>query len=302
MKYAPKFPSKVTFLFSTLFIAVLCICSAFNVTKKESNPQFISIQELMNSGKLEVSIKSLGGHQQECVAFHIKNITGDTVLARIEPGRRLHCEDTTMQDIFLVKHKNVLVLPHENLMVNGYGFCCKSHHRSPVKQTAFSIGAMAPEGWQKLAKVIDENNFPVKAIQDAVWCLSNDHAISAITDKNPNSVELLRRTVAGIKGLEVPWYTVIYAQPETENQLFSNKHETVTGQINYHTNGNTIISIVVKNRKGQVLKTLIKSTSKSSGNHTYDLNLNVANWPTEEYLIYIYEDYSNLNTRVKFKL
>lgn len=301
MKRFPK-KSLEAGLILSIVLAIFSVASAFVIPNTINKKEFISIEKLVKNGELNVSIKSLGGHQQECVEFTIKNLTGDTVFARIEPGRRLHCEDTTMQDIFIVKHKNIVLPPNEDLVVNGYGFCCKSHHHSPKKETAFTIGAMAPEGWQKLAKVIDENNFPVKAIQDAVWCLSNDHEISAITDKNPNSVELLRRTVAGIKGMEVPWYTIIYAEAETENQLFSNEHEKVTGQIKYHTNGNAIISVVVKDAKGQALQTLVKAASKSSGSYTYDLNLNVAGWPKGEYGIYIYEDYSNLNKKTTFKL
>ena len=281
---------------------VLLLTSAFIKRASVAEKEFISIEKLMTEGKLDVSISGLGGYQEECVAFKIKNLTGDSVLLRIEPGRRLHSEDTTMQDIFIVKHKNLILPPFAEITERGYGFCCKSHHRGPAAGTVFGIGTMAPESWQKLANVIDKGNFPKQAIQAAVWSLSNDHPISAITDKNSANVDLLRRTVSKIKGVEVPWYTVIFEEAATEHQLFSDKHQRVTGEINYQINNNAIVSILVKDRTGQVIRSLVKGNSNSSGSYTYHLDLPVSGWPKGEYIIYICEDYSNLNKKVAFKL
>ena len=280
----------------------LLITSAFINTGSAVKKEFISIEQLMTEGKLDVSISGLGGYQEECVAFTIKNLTGDSVLLRIEPGRRLHSEDTTMQDIFIVKHKNLTLPPFATITEKGYGFCCKSHHRSPGYASVFGIGTMAPENWQKLATVIDNGDFPVKAIQAAVWSLSNDHPISAITDENPANVDLLRRTVAKIKGVEVPWYTVLFEEATGENQLFSDKHRRLKGSIGYRVNSNAIVSILVKDRTGQVVQSLVKGSSKSSGSYMYDVDLSVSGWPKGEYIIYVYEDYSNLNKKVVFKL
>lgn len=293
--------SKRLFVFFGLCV-ILLVTSAFINRIPAVEKEFISIEKLMTEGKLDVSISGLGGYQEECVAFKIKNLTGDSVLLRIEPGRRLHSEDTTMQDIFIVKHKNLTLPPYAEITEKGYGFCCKSHHRGPASGAVFGIGAMAPESWQKLANVIDKGNFPKQAIQAAVWCVSNDHPISAITDKNPASVDLLRRTVAKIKGVEVPWYTVIFEEAATEHQLFSDKHQRVTGEVNYQINNSAIVSILVKDRTGQVIRSLVKGNSNTSGSYTYHLDLSVSGWPKGEYIIYIYEDYSNLNKKVGFKL
>lgn len=299
-RYSKSYPKHLFFLSVLSF--TLLVTSAFIYPRSSEKKEFISIEKLMKEGKLDVSISGLGGYQEECIAFRIKNLTGDSVLVRIEPGRRLYSEDTTMQDILIVKHKNLILAPFAEITEKGYGFCCKSHHHSPKEAAVFGIGAMAPESWQKLANVIDQGNYPVKAIQDAVWCLSNDHPISAITDKNPANVELLRRTVAKIKGIEVPWYTVLFEKTDIENQLFSDKHQRLTGSINYQVNSNSIISILVKDQKGQVIQNLVKGNSKNSGGYRYDVDLSVSGWPKGEYTIYIYEDYSNLNKKVVFKL
>jgi len=254
----------------------------------------------MAESRLKVSIEGLGGYQQECVAFDLKNLTGDTVFLQIEPGRRLHSEDTTMQDILIVKRKDVTLPPHAATTVNGYGFCCKSHHHAPSEKAVFTIGSMAPESWQKLAQVINQNNFPPAAIQAAVWSLSNDHPISAIMDANPASVDLLKRTVAGIKGVEVPWYTLTYE--ESPDQLFTGRHQLLTGDLNYSVSGNAMVSVVVKNAAGQLVKTLAKGEPRSPGEYQSKLNLNVAGWPKGKYTIYVYEDFSNLNKKVGFEL
>lgn len=293
--------TKCVFIFSVLS-CVLFVTNAFIPPESTKEKEFISIEQLMKEGKLVVSIQGLGGHQGECVAFDIKNLTGDSVLLRIEPGRILHSEDTTMQDILIVKHKNITLPPFASITEKGYGFCCKSHHRSPKSTSVFSIGTMAPDSWQKLAQVIDQGHFPASAIQNAVWSLSNDHPISAITDINPEKVDLLRRTVSKIKGVEVPWYSVLFEEPASENQLFSDKHLRVTGNIEYYVNSNSLVSILVKDHRGHVVQNLVKGTMKGSGNYTYPVNLSVSGWPKGEYTLFIYEDYSNLNKKVGFRL
>lgn len=300
MKSFPNIRRLCEALFPVAVLLIAFACFSWIVPEPEINDKFISIEKLAGDHRLKVDIEGLGGHQQECVEFDLKNLTADTLFVQIEPGRRLHSEDTTAQDILIVKRKNVTLVPYASVRVNGYGFCCKSHHHSPSAKSKFTVGSMAPATWQRLAQVIDANSFPAPAIQAAVWSLSNDHPLSAIDAKDPASVDLLKRTVASIKGIEVPWYTLRFE--EDASSLFSGRHSLLTGELSYSINGNTMVSIVVKNQSGQLVKTLVKGDPQSSGEHIFDLKLVVANWPKGDYTICIYEDYSNLKKKMGFTL
>ncbi|NVO03858.1 MAG: hypothetical protein HXX09_14265, partial [Bacteroidetes bacterium] len=124
--------------------------------------------------------------------------------------------------------------------------------------------------------------------------------ISSIYADNMESIYLLRKTVADIKGIEIPWYSLAFAKDST--RLFSGKPERVFGDLDYYINTNSNITINIRDKKGILVKTLVKGDSKGPGNYQYKLSLNVLGWPKGEYTIYVFQDYSNLNIKKTFVL
>ena len=113
-------------------------------------------------------------------------------------------------------------------------------------------------------------------------------------------IELLRNTVAKIKGTVLPWYTITYEKDTT--MLFSERPEKLYGKISYYVNKNAIISINVRSPKGRLMSTPVSAETINPGNHEYKLNLDIKNWPKGDYDICVYEDYSNLNLKKRFTI
>ena len=103
----------------TVFVGFAFIFSSHSEKKIIPVLKYTSIEGLFLKGKINVSVKSLGGYQEKCIQFELKNITLDTVYVHIEAGRRLVCKDSTMQDIFLVKENKIRLLPLEAQQVEG---------------------------------------------------------------------------------------------------------------------------------------------------------------------------------------
>ena len=284
---------------SSLFFLIGVLLISAKMSNTTIINKYKSIDSLTLVGKLKTTIKGLGGFQENCIEFDIKNLTPDTQFIQIEAGRVLTADDTTLQNIFLVKRKTIDLNPFANVKVNGYGFCCKSHNSSPYLDSKFKIGYMAPPGWIKLAEVIDKNKFPVDAIQSAVWVLSNNHPISSISADDMASIDLLRKTVSEIKGIEVPWYSIIYEKDTA--RLFSDRPERITAEIEYYMRNDGILTINIRDKKGKIVKTLVQESQQGPGKHTFDLDLKVKGWPRGEYDIYFYNDFSNLNLKKSFK-
>jgi len=285
---------------SVLFFLIGMALISAKMSSTTKINKYKSIDSLTLAGKLKTTIKSLGGHQENCIEFDIKNMTPDTQFIQIEAGRVLTAEDSSLQNIFLVKRKTIDLTPYASAKVEGYGFCCKSHNSSPYKDAKFNIGYMAPPDWVKLAEVIDKNKFPVDAIQSAVWVLSNNHPISSIRDDNMASIDLLRKTVSDIKGIEVPWYSIIYEKDTA--RLFSDRPERITAEIEYYMRNDGMLTINIRDKKGKIIKTLVSESMQGPGKHIYNLNMKVKGWPRGEYDIYFYNDFSNLNLKKSFKL
>lgn len=282
-------------LLLTLFISAQNYTPATITDKK-----FESIEKLINENQLSAEIKGTGGHQAECISISLKNLTNDTLNVWLEAGRRLVSVDSALQDLFIVKNRKIELPPLQEQTISGYGFCCQSHNGGPRKDSEFELGFMAPPDWQELAKVIDEHEFPVSAIQSAVWVLSDDHSLSSVHSEDLEEIQLLRQTLADIKGVKLPWYTLTYV--DDTSTLFTNKPEKMISDVSYFLNTNAAVSIQIRNSKGEIVYTVAHRINPGRGTHSFHLRLPVKNWPQGEYSLCIYEDYNNLNTKKTFLL
>ncbi|MFH0896070.1 MAG: hypothetical protein V2A54_16680 [Bacteroidota bacterium] len=286
---------------TALFVTVFSIVSISSVNKiSVRNDSYKSIADFTQSKSLNVKIKGMGGHSENCLEFELKNTTSDTLFIRLEPGRRILSDDSTKQDILIVKEALICLYPRETKKIKGYGFCCCAHRGGPGPDNKFSIGYMAPPSWVKMAEAINIGNYSPGAIQHTVWCMSDNIDISSISGTTPDETLKLRKIVAGLKGIEIPWYTTSFLSDTA--RAFSGKHESVSGEIEYYLKQNSVISIKVRNKFGQIVKTLVAASANGPGSYTYPMELNVINWPKGEYEIAVYEDGSNLNTKKKFSL
>ncbi|MFN4233938.1 MAG: hypothetical protein ACK4IK_03935 [Bacteroidia bacterium] len=260
----------------------------------------ISIEEAFRKNKIILEIKGKGEHKGNSASIVSKNISNEAIILHLEYGRRLMCSDSSMQDLLIVKEQLITLTPNETKTNDAFAFCCESTDRSPQKDINFSVGKMAPPEWIKLAEVINKNNFPIDAIQHAIWVLSNNHEIASVHSDKMDDVYELRKTLAEIKGIELPWYNIYYLKDTSS--LFSGKHYLLKGDINYIKKNNGITSIQVRDKNGRIMNALVKNSSEGPGNYSYHVNLNIKGWPKGEYQILIFEDSSQLIFKKTFTL
>jgi len=290
-------------LIPSLLVALICtlylFTNAFKENQVTSAKEYVSIEKLLNEHKISLDIKGTGGHQENCIAFDIKNLTNDTIFILIEQGRRFVSGDSDLQDILLVKKHEFASPPQGKTYKIGYGFCCESSMRSPSAGSVFKIGFMAPKEWIKVLDLINTYDFEAGAIQSAIWVLSDNHDISSVYSKNAEHMNRLRALLAKVKGIEIPWYSVSYKQDTA--MVFTNQHLKVWGEIDYQIKHNSMVSINVRSLDGMVMEILIEDMPVNPGFYTYKMDIPVYDWPKGEYEINIIDN-SNLLIKKKFKL
>lgn len=282
-----------------LFSAIL-LTPAFKVNVKNPADKYISVAKLLKENKISIDIKGTGGYQENCLKFEIKNLTKDTLNILIEQGRRFVSNDSGIQDILLVKKQELTSPPESKIIQTGYGFCCEASMKSPQVNSLFNIGYLVPEQWNKVLDLINQFEFETHSIQSAVWVLSDNHSLASVYAENQEKTQNLRHILAKVKGIEIPWYSVSYQQDTS--MVFSDKHLKVWGSFDYHIKHNSIISINVRSKNGQVMKTLVKEMLINPGDYIYKLDLKVSNWPKGEYEINVFEDEAILILKKSFKL
>lgn len=262
--------------------------------------KFISIQQLIEQDEIEPVFRGLGGYSGEHFRASIQNKTSDSLFVWIEAGRRIFSDDSTVQDIFITRHETLAIGPKQKDSVVFRGYCCQASNRAPSVQSTFSFGEMAPTSWVKLANFLHLNQFPDQCVQSAVWVLSDNKPIGSIHHEDQALIQPLKRKVAELLGLEVPWYSVLLKK--IDGQLSSNIVETVTGQIKFYLPSNGVVSILIKDQYGMNVCYPIKGEAYGPGEYSYDLKQQVDGWEKGKYTIWVLHDYQYPLKKLSFNI
>ncbi|MFL5751838.1 MAG: hypothetical protein ACJ76F_00405 [Bacteroidia bacterium] len=246
--------------------------------------KMISIEKAVKAGLIKLEIKGKGGHSGNCLHLKIASKHNDSLYIVLEAGRRLNSKNNSEQDI-LVTHEQIFALrAMEKKEADVYGFCCQASNHSPGKDSVFTVGRMADSSMIRLAEFCNKNKFPQDAVQNAVWCLSDNHNVAGIDQ----SVEKLRKFVCEQKHVEIPWYQKDYEQLSTSAHAFSNRTNKISGNINYTLTADCSLSIQLHDRDDKLMQKFTNDKKTSKGSYDYWFELQVTNWPKGKYFIDIY--------------
>lgn len=283
-----------------IYSSLLVICSIPpSISYSFSPKEFVSIQELQQSGKISLSIEGTGGYQEECVQLIIRNQTKDSIHGVVEAGRKFNSMNDGEQDILVVKNKKFSLAQGQVDTVKVTGFCCEATKSSPAKNSIFGIGILAPAAWLILANIIDKFNFPPSAIQNAIWVLSNDHDIRSIPAFNTTESDLIRHTVADILDIDLPWYSFTYASDSSD--LFSGKKTHLFAEVPFNIPFRALVSAQVVDLNGNIMHDTHLGYFKA-GDNMARINIPIEHWAVEDYELFITEDFHTTNKKLKLTL
>lgn len=258
------------------------------------------LQQLLDSNIVSGFAKGLGGYQGKSARVILTNLSSRKLTVTIENGRRLLCSDTTMQNLLIVKDGEIALGPYETDSIEVEAFCCNATRHAPAENSGFRLNERDRKSWLPLTELFNRKKFDNSSIQNAIWAVSDNRPLSAVFATNDADNQLLRQTVAAIKNEPVPWYYVEYFPAETE--LVSDKPKLLWGEFGYSVNGNSMVSIVVKNELNEVVKIMREGQPNSSGSHIYTLSLDVMGWKKGKYKVQVISDYSNVAASLPFEL
>jgi hypothetical protein len=95
-----------------LLFVVLMLLGMRNISKRDDLEK-ISIAERLKSGRITIELKSLGGYQNKCVDLKLLNLSADSTIVLLEAGRKLISDDSSMQDILVVREELISLAPHQ---------------------------------------------------------------------------------------------------------------------------------------------------------------------------------------------
>jgi hypothetical protein len=271
----------------------LLIVLSFIALNTFAGKDTVTVEKAALTKIIKLNIKGKGGYQGQCISMQMKSQQADSLIVYLEAGRRLDSKDSTQQDILIVKDMFVLLLPKQEKTVDVTGFCCQAKNKAPAVNAEFLVGALADSNLYALGRFINSIKLSNPTIQSAVWSISDKHEISSITDDGTKECTALKKFVAKLKGIEVPWYNIFYKQKK--DTLFSGEPQMVTGNVEYYVNDNSMVMANIRDEQGTIVKSFLQGKAVQRGNHTFNMNWDVSNMPKGKYTLYVYQNGRKIN-------
>ncbi|MFH2144250.1 MAG: hypothetical protein ABIJ97_17620 [Bacteroidota bacterium] len=273
-------------------IFLICIVPLLSFNADMTEKKSITFKDAIDKNLIKTIVTGLGGHQGNCVEIEVRNISSYDTTFCFEPGRRLVSEDSTVQDILIVKENSFFLASGKNIVISGYGFCCQAHNSSPRKSEIFKIGDLADDNMVKLAEYLNKNDYPDDAMQGAVWVLSDNKPLDCInsTDENVDKVRKLQKFVATLAKIDInlAWYSIVYKTDTS--MLFSGIADTLVGEVEYQLWNNCEASLVMYDNNGKIIHHFYKNKLLGPDKYIYPVKFSVFDWPKGKYFIRLFAD------------
>lgn len=264
---------------------VLCIVLLFTGFCLTAKHQKLNLQKAIDLKLITAKAISLGGYQGFCMQLGLKNISKDSLIVLIEAGRRLRSAYAKEQDILVVKEELVLLQTGEekNIVVKGY--CCQANKCGPSKNSKYTLNTLAEGNLLKTACYLNTHTFDVGAEQQAVWAISDNKLTAGITAVNDSLITPLRIFIAGLKGEELPWYTIVSATHIYSNGVISVVPLQLKGKLEYSNNLDSYVTLTITNEKGMAVGFIKSEWLKATVKSNYEINVPVKGFAKGKYSI-----------------
>jgi hypothetical protein len=250
--------------------------------------KYISIEEAINNKLIQASITSTGDHQEYCINANVKSLVKDTCFILIEAGRRLDSQKDFEQDILVTKQSRFKVPPFKEVKEKVYGFCCQLGNSCPQMNSKYRVGKMADSILIKLATFINNHQVTPSAQQNSVWAFSNNRSIETIPQSFNQASDSLIQFCAALKKVQPPNY--YYDYKKVTGLMVSDIKDFFNTKFNYKKKAAGRLQIVVFDKKGNIIKTLVDNNFAGSSDLSFSFKIPLFNWKRGDYFLRVIEN------------
>lgn len=244
----------------------------------------LSLQQAVERKLVKATAANLGAYKGYCINITLKNLSPDSLLVYVEPGRRLNSIEDKYQDILVVKEEIIALKKSEQKTSKIKGYCCQAGNSAPQPNTVYAINKLADSNLVYLARFLNRGSFEQEVEQHAVWSISDKRPLATITAVNDSALMPLKQLVAGLKGEQLPWYSLLQGTALMRSGTILTFPLLLSGKLHFTSEAVEYATLYVYDEKGrQVL--LQRSQWVLAGAQDLDLRLPVKGLEKGKYTI-----------------
>ncbi|MFK7783611.1 MAG: hypothetical protein AB8B56_00775 [Crocinitomicaceae bacterium] len=287
----PVSPIQKLFMFPLALLTFALILSVQNAPAEKE----VNLNAAIKDGTITANVTSNGKHSGKSVKLSVTNTTNRKLKVIVPAGTTYipgEDEEQTLiqleEDFFVLEPKSA-----KNHLIAA--FCTEASDMSPSTGGAFKISTSSNKSLIKAIDYMKGKKIDKKSFQDVVWAITDDHSVSNIQAPNPQTQEF-RKYLAELTGQKDTWYTSPRQHVITEERRIVSQTVVVHGQVQFPSDGTSIIKQEVIDKNGDVKFALPPATPRKSQRVTMDFSVRVRGWEPGEYTLRIMKDDVEIKT------
>lgn len=267
--------------FKAGLMVALCVgLYAFQVLKNV--PVSMTLEEAIQKKMVNCRYTSNGAYSGESVELSITNLSGTPLQITIPVGTVFKPNDEGDQDLIVVEQQMIALNGKSTGSQTLDGFCMEANDHAPAAENGMKLSKTTNTKLKDLATFLNGKDYDHQTIQSAVWVVSNGHSIGDI-DQDSEKGKALRTYLSTLTGEKDPWYETTRVQTVRPDRVIENNPISVTGKIQFVSDGKIKIHEVVQKVNGEVKNTSSDIEFPRQGKWNYQFTLTVKGWEKGNY-------------------
>lgn len=231
-------------------------------------------------------------HWGPCMSLEVTNQSSDALNLSLAYGYRLLPDDTNVQTMLVTQSLLVRLAPKQKKNYRVYAMCSEAGDAAPGSEKKFKMGKRASGHLLGLAELIEKKKYQNHTAQDAVWCLTDNHDLSSISDDDTTIMYDLRRYVARAKGLPEASIYKPYStfEPAPEPQKVIRTRTVYSGSLSYSVSRMAKVMVALFDEDNHMKTVYVNNEMQREGSYTYNYELSSEDMNNKKHYLRMFRD------------
>ncbi|MDG1331473.1 MAG: hypothetical protein P8P74_04040 [Crocinitomicaceae bacterium] len=275
--------------------ALLAFALILSVQNAPPAPKELSLDAAIKDGTIHADVVSNGKHSGKSVKLSVTNTTNRKLKIIVPAGTAYVPGDDEEQTLIQLEDDFFVLEPRatKNHMIAA--FCTEASDMSPSSGGKFKISTSSNKKLNEAIDYMKDKKIDKMSFQDIVWAITDGHSVSSIQPTNPQTKNF-RTYLANLTGQKDTWYTSPQRHVIDERRRIVSQTVAVRGQIEFASDGTSVIRQEVVDKDGEVRFKMPNTTPRKSHQVKMTFSVRVRGWEPGEYTLRVLKDDEEIKT------